>query len=143
MILNGLAIELHAQDHQQNKQQPTSPQDLFLACREVVAEVDFLRKKIAGLDKLSSEKDSLIDVLNQRIMLLEKTIESLKRSLELSGTIEQVDQKIVKSFEASLKAAQDEVTRQTRKAGFWKRISGYGITTALIFGVVIGVGISR
>lgn len=145
LILNGLATQSLASgsNAQETSQQQPDPKQLFQACRELAAEVDFLRKKVAGLEKLDSEKDSLIVVLEQRIMLLEKSIESLKKSLELSGSIGQVDQKIIKSFETSLKAAQDEVTRQTRKASLWRKVSGFGITGAFILGAVVGIILGR
>jgi hypothetical protein len=90
------------------------------------------------MSKLDAERQGLIDILEKRTTLLEKTIAEYKAALASSEKIETVDTRLIQSYEQSLKDAKAEIARQTARAGFWQKVASFGITGALVVGALVG-----
>lgn len=103
-----------------------------------MAEVEFLRQRLEAEKRLTTEARSLIEILEQRIALLQKAIDSYKVALATSDKIETVDSRLIQSYEQSLKDAKAEIAKQTAKANFWRRFAGLGVTAALTIGLIVG-----
>lgn len=111
--------------------------DATQACREAVAELEASRKQIAGYRKLDVSAQELIGVQVQRIAYLEQTVASLKAALATGQKIEGLDDKIIASWEASLKDARAQIEKLTRRVSLWRRLAVVGTVAGLVIGVVI------
>jgi predicted RNase H-like nuclease (RuvC/YqgF family) len=129
---NARAIALPVQSSQDARQ-------ILEACREATAEVEFLRKKVAAMDKLDSERKGLIEILEQRIALLQKSVDQYKAALATGEKIESVDSRLIQSYEQSLKDAKAEIEKQRAKASFWRKFASLGVVGALLIGGAFGV----
>lgn len=107
-------------------------------CLRQAEEVDYLTAKVAALTKLDAQGKELIAALDAQIAAQERTIIALKAANAAGDKIETISEKELKSYQASLDDAKKEIARWQGKAAFWRRIAGWGITLAVVVGVVIG-----
>lgn len=112
-------------------------------CLLQAEQVDYLTAKLASLTKLDANNKDLIAALEQQITAQEKTITALKAANAVGDKIAVIDDKELKSYQASLKAAQDEVAKWKGRAGFWKHLAFFGSTAAIAIGIGIGFALSN
>lgn len=96
--------------NEQNSQDKTESEQTRVTIERLTAEVDRLKKKVAGL-----EKDRRVDVIQERLTREEQRAETLQS--QLSGTIEK---------EAGLQARLEEIDEQLRPENIERASAGAG-----------------
>lgn len=124
----------------QTKDDKTARQTRLLLenCLKADEELTYLTAKVAALTKLDGQTKELLSALDSQITAQEKTITALKAANAASNGIETLSEKELKSFQASLDDAKKEIARWRAKAGFWRRVAGFGLPLVLAVGVVVG-----
>jgi hypothetical protein len=105
--------------NEQNSQDKTESEQTRVTIERLTAEVDRLKKKVAGL-----EKDRRVDVIQERLTREEQRAETLQS--QLSGTIEK---------EAGLQARLEEIDEQMRPENIERASAGaarYDLTKSAI-----------
>ena len=143
-------VSAHAASPVQNERSAQRDRYIMETCLKQDEEIQFLTAKVAALTKLDSQGKELIAALESQIAAQDKTIAALKAANEKGNQIDAASERelesfrtTVKSYEASLTDAKKEIARWQGKAQFWRRLAGFGITTAVIIGLAIGYTLGR
>lgn len=121
-----------------NAQTERQTREILEACLRQQADLDHLTAKAAALEKLDKQNRELVAALDAQILAQEKTIKALKAVDATSGKIELLDEKTRISLEASLADAKAQIARYKAEAGFWRKVAGFGVVTALLVGAAVG-----
>lgn len=139
-----LILSSIASGHQQSEDKTARQTRLLLeACFKQAEEVDYLTSKVAALTKLDAQGKELVAALDAQVAALEKTIAALKAANAAGDKIETISDKELKSLQASLDGAKKQIEKWKGRAGFWKRVAGFGVTAAIAIGIGIGFALGN
>jgi len=127
------------QDNRNDKQ----IRQLLENCLKQAEQVDYLTAKVAALEKLDKQGKELLAALDAQIVAQERTITALKAANAAGDKIETISEKELKSYQASLDDAKKEIARWQAKAGFWRRVAGFGMVTVAVIAGVIGFALGN
>ncbi len=125
---------------QTKKDDPTARQtrQLLEDCLRQDEELTYLTAKVAALTKLDAQGKELLAALDAQVAAQGRTITALKAANATGDKIETVSEKELASYKASLDNAKKEIARWQAKAGFWRRVAGFGLPLVLVVGVAVG-----
>lgn len=130
-------------------QQPASDRSakqiraILEACLKQDEDLRYATAKVAALEKLDQSNKELISALDAQILNQTKTIDALKAAADKSGQIEILSEKELKSYQASLDDAKKQIEKWKGRAGFWKKVAGFGVTAAIAIGIGIGFALGN